>query len=175
MSIKYIKENLNKFDHDNLISFLFDIVIRGGLDEVEDFNNEKEYQKNEKIYFKDDLGNHRIYKCIVDKSTVGNILPEEWIDLIQSFRRPIVTEETIVSQVSVKEEVVTTTVVNQVEFELTTPGVSDGMFDIIVFHPEHGRLSKMDFSIVGKKIVLKDEYKVSNIGERVIFDLYEND
>ena len=49
------------------------------------------------------------------------------------------------------------------------------MFDIIVFHPEHGRLSKMDFSIVGKKIVLKDEYKVSNIGERVIFDLYEND
>ena len=36
MSIKYIKENLKKFDHDNLISFLFDIVIRGGIDNVYD-------------------------------------------------------------------------------------------------------------------------------------------
>ena len=49
MSIKYIKENIKKFDHDNLISFLFDIVIRGGLDNVEDFDETKSYVENEKV------------------------------------------------------------------------------------------------------------------------------
>ena len=43
MSIKYIKENLKKFDHDNLISFLFDIVIHGGIDNVYDFDDSIEY------------------------------------------------------------------------------------------------------------------------------------
>ena len=73
MSIKYIKENLNKFDHDNLISFLFDIVIRGGLDDVDDFEENRVYHENEKIYFKDEKGNHHIYKCLVEKSTMGMI------------------------------------------------------------------------------------------------------
>lgn len=174
MSIKYIKENLNKFDHDNLISFLFDIVIRGGLDDVDDFEENRVYHENEKIYFKDEKGNHHIYKCLVENSTMGMILQDEWIDLIKSFRKPIVTEETIVTQVSVKEEVVVATASNQVEFELVTPGVADGDFDIIVFHPDHGRLSKMDFSLVGKTIMLKEEYKVLNIGDKLIVDLYEN-
>ena len=50
MSIKYIKENLKKFDHDNLISFLFDIVIRGGIDNVHDFDVNREYFLDEKDF-----------------------------------------------------------------------------------------------------------------------------
>jgi hypothetical protein len=32
----------------------------------------------------------------------------------------------------------------------------------------------MDFSLVGKTIMLKDEYKVLNVGDKLIIDLYEN-
>ena len=125
MSIKYIKENIKKFDHDNLISFLFDIVIRGGLDNVEDFDETKSYVENEKVYFKDVKGIHHIYKCVVDISSPGMIVQDEWIDLLESFRKPIISEETVIADVDIREEVVVATENNQVEFTLKTVGVED--------------------------------------------------
>ena len=174
MSIKYIKENLKKFDHDNLISFLFDIVIRGGLDNIYDYDVNKEYFLDEKVYIKDDNGIHHIYKCIVDKATVGDIVQGEWIDLIQSFRKPIVTDETIITEINIKEEVLVSTTNNQVVFELKDAGINDGDYTVVVFHPEHGRLAKSDFKLIENSIVLNDEFKVNNIGEKLIIDLYRN-
>ena len=171
MSIRYIKDNLKKFDHDNLISFLFDIVIRGGLDNVDDFDIEKEYTENEKVYFKDEKGVHHIYKCLVEKSTKGQLLQEEWIDLLQSFRKPIINEETIIPNVDIKEEVIVATNDNQYEFILSTAGVEDGDYDVVVFHPEHGRLARSDFNLINKSIILNDEYQL-NRNERLIVDLY---
>ena len=174
MSIKYIKENLKKFDHDNLISFLFDIVIRGGIDNVYDFDANKEYILDEKVYVKDSHGTHHIYKCIVDKATVGDIIQGEWIDLIQSFRKPIVTDETVVTEINIKEEVIISTIENQNTFELNVVGISDGDYTAVIFHPEYGRLTKNDFKLIGKTIVLNNEFKVKNIGEKLIVDLYRN-
>ena len=171
MSIKYIKENIKKFDHDNLISFLFDIVIRGGLDNVEDFDETKSYMENEKVYYKDIKGVHHIYKCIVDISSPGMIVPGEWIDLLESFRKPIITEDTVIADVDIREEVVVATENNQVEFTLKTVGVEDDMFTITVHHPEFGRLAKTDFNIIGQQIILDDMYAVG-IGEKLILDLY---
>lgn len=172
MSIKYIKENLKKFDHDNLISFLFDIVIRGGIDNIDDYDNTKEYVLDEKIYFKDNNGTHHIYKCIVNKATVGAIVQDEWIDLIQSFRKPIITDETVVTQLNIKEEVIAATMSNQSQFDLIAEGVEDNEYTVVVFHPELGRLSKDDFKIVGKAIILNEGYEVANIGDKIIVDLY---
>ena len=174
MSIKYIKENLKKFDHDNLISFLFDIVIHGGIDNVYDFDDSIEYAENEKVYLKDSKGNHHIYKCIVEKSTKGQLVQDEWIDLLLSFRKPVVTEETLVTELDVKEEVVISSSQNQTVFELKTPGVEDGDYTVVIFHPEHGRLARTDFELVGKNIILNDNYKVINSGEKLIIDLYRN-
>lgn len=173
MSIKYIKDNLKKFDHDNLISFLFDIVIRGGLDNVEDFDVNKEYTINNKVYFKDVKGTHHIYKCLVEKSSKGNLLQEEWIDLLQSFRKPLVSEETMIAEVDIKEEVLVADEERQTEFVLNTAGVEDGDYDVVVFHPEHGRLARSDFNLFNKSIILNDEYYV-NKGDRLIIDLYRN-
>lgn len=172
MSIKYIKENIKKFDHDNLISFLFDIVIRGGLDNVNDFDETKSYTENEKVYYKDIKGIHHIYKCIVEYSSPGMIVQDEWIDLLESFRKPIVDNETVITNVDVKEEVVIATSDNQVEFMLTTVGVEDNMYTVVVHHPEFGRLAKTDFTIVGQNIILDNIYAVANKGEKIIIDLY---
>ena len=172
MSIKFIKENLKKFDHDNLISFLFDIITCGGLDTIEDFDIGKVYHENEKVYFLDAAGLHHIYKCKVDSSTAGQIVRGEWIDLLQSFRKPVADYTNMIATVEVLEEVVLSVINNQTDFTLTTRGVEDGMYDIVVYHPELGRLAKTDYTLSGNKIILKSEYKVVNAGGKLIVDLY---
>lgn len=174
MSIKFIKENIKKFDQDNLITFLFDIIIRGGLDEVEDYNENKQYGLDDKVYYKDNFNVHHIYKCIVDNPAVGVIYPDEWLDLLQSFRKPIVDEETYVTSLDIKEEVIISTVDNQSEFQLSANGVEEGRYTVVVFHPEFGRLSRDDFALNGKKIVLNNEYIVKTKGSKLIVDLYKN-
>ena len=173
MSINYIKENLKKLDHDNLISFLFDVIVRGGIDDVEDFDETKEYVENEKIYIKDVKGIHHIYKCVTTKSTVGSIIENEWIDLLQSFRKPIVSEETVTASLDIREEILLATESNQREFRLSTSGVEEGLFTVIVFHPTKGRLASGDFEIAGRYILLNEEFKVNDVGEKLIVDLYQ--
>lgn len=174
MSINYFKENLKKFDHDNLISFLFDIVVRGGIENVEDFDKEKQYVENDKVYIKDSKGTHHIYKCRVEKAEKGLIKPDEWIDLLQSFRKPIVNEETIVSSLDIREEVLISTVDNQKEFKLNTVGVEEGMYTVVVFHPTLGRLSRQDFELAGSHIILNEDCVVPVADSRLIVDLYQN-
>ena len=170
MSINYIKDNLKKFDHDNLISFLFDIIVRGGLDSIEDFNENKEYLKNDKIYFKDLKNNHHIYKCVANKSTKGTIVTDEWIDLLQSFRKPIVSEETVVASLDIMEEVLESVEPNQIEFKLNTTGVEEGIYTVIVFHPDLGRLAQTDYKLAGKSIILNTP--VSEVGSILIVYLF---
>lgn len=172
MTIDFIKKNLAKFDKDNLISFLFDIITCGGLDTVEDFDPSKSYMENEKIYYKDIKGFHHIYKCKVTSSTPGEIMRDEWVDLLQSFRKPLVDPGDIINTIEVGEEVIVSLIENQREFTLTTAGVEDNMYDVVVFHPTLGRLAKTDFELVGKTIVLDSEYRVPNIGSKLIVDLY---
>lgn len=172
MSIKYIKENLKKFDHDNLISFLFDIVTCGGLDTIEDFDKNKSYKENEKVYFQDVAGLHHIYKCKVKNSTTGQIVRDEWVDLLQSFRKPIANYDNIIATAEVQEEVILSVISNQSEFTLTTPGVEDGAFDVIVYHPEIGRIAKTDFTLSGNKILLNPGFEVVTAGGKLIVDLY---
>lgn len=173
MSINYFKENLKKFDHDNLISFLFDIVLRVDINEVEDYEENTQYHLNQKVYYKDVKGKHHIYKCQVENSTVGQIKDGEWIDLIQSFRKPIVGEETVVASIDIRQEILYSTVENQKEFQLKTRGVGEDMYTIIIFHSELGRLAQTDFDISGQYIVLKDEYIMKNIGGKLVVDLYQ--
>lgn len=172
MSLNYFKENLKKFDHDNIIQFLFDLILRVDLDEVEDFDKTKQYVLNQKVYIKDVKGKHHIYKCLVEKATVGILDDNEWEDIIQSFRKPIVGEETIVAGLDIRQEVIKADVVNQKEFKLKTYGVSDDAYYVIIFHPELGRLAKTDFQISGQYVVLNDDCVLKNIGDRLVVDLY---
>ena len=99
------------------------------------------------------------------------IVQGEWIDLLESFRKPIITDDTIIANVEIGEEVVVATKDKQTEFTLKTIGVEDNMFTIVVHHPEFGRLAKTDFEVIGQQIILDDMYAV-NIGEKLILDLY---
>ena len=116
---------------------------------------------------------HHIYKCKVDSSTPGSIIDDEWVDLLQSFRKPIISEDTIITSIDIREEVIVAEKTNQKEFMLDTAGVEDGLYTVIVFHPELGRLAQSDFEVSGRTIVLNDDCIVENIGDRIIVDLYQ--
>lgn len=172
MSINYFKENIKKFDHDNLIPFLFDIFLRVNIDEVEDFDPTKKYHLHQKIYYKDVKDKHHIYTCTVENTTIGEIKDDEWVDLVQSFRKPIIGEETIVTGVDIRQEVLYSNEANQKEFVLKTYGVSEGAYTVVIFHSELGRLARSDFQISGQNIVLNDDCVMKSIGGRLVVDLY---
>lgn len=170
-SIEYIKSTLNKLDNDNLLNFLLDIITCGGIDTVEDYNPEKQYRKDEKVYYQDEDEMHHIYICTVDKPTIGEIYDDEWIDLLQYFRRPIINPGDVVSNFEMIEEIITSSASNQTTFTITTPGVENKMYTVIVYHPVHGRLAKTDFTLVGRNIKLKPEFSVTTLGSKLIVDL----
>ena len=115
---------------------------------------------------------HHIYKCKVKNSTTGQIVRDEWFDLLQSFRKPLVNYDNIIATAEVQEEVILSVISNQSEFTLTTPGVEDGVFDVIVYHPEIGRIAKTDFTLSGNKILLNPGFEVVTTGGKLIVDLY---
>lgn len=174
MGINYIKQNLNKFDNDNLINFIFDIITCGTLDSIEDFDETKVYNINQKVYYKDVNNVHHIFKCKVDESTPGIIVFNEWEDLIQSFRKTIISEESVLTSLEAREEVILATEVNQTLFNLQVDVTELMNSYVIVFHPDLGRLSIQDFQITGNTIILKSEFAVANIGDRLIVDIYTN-
>lgn len=172
MGINYIKKTLEKMDNDNLLVFLLDIATCGGIDYVEDYNNTKQYVENEKIYYKDNSGLHHIYKCQVPKATIGEIIDGEWLDLLQTFRKPIVNPDDVIVKVDVGEEIVITTTANQNSFELKTPGIEDGMYTVVVFHPVVGRLAASDFKLQGRTVTLNIGLEIPVAGSKIVVDLY---
>lgn len=169
--INYIKSSLKKMDNDNLINFLLDIVTNGGIDAVEDFNPDKQYGKDEKVYYQDSDGMNHIYVCIVDEPAIGELYDDEWVDLLQSFRKPTVNPADVIANVEMIEEPIVATSSNQSVFTITTPGVENNLYTIIVYHPTKGRLAKTDWSREGRRITLKPGYLVASAGQRLIVDL----
>ena len=94
------------------------------------------------------------------------------IDLLQSFRKTIANYDNIIATADIQEEVILSAISNQTEFTLTTPGIEDGIFDVIVYHPELGRLAKTDFTLSGNKIILNAGFEVAKAGGKLIIDLY---
>lgn len=169
--INYIKSTLKKMDNDNLLNFLLDVVTCGGIDTVEDYNNTKQYRKDEKVYYKDMDGMHHIYICMVDEPAIGEIYDDEWVDLLQSFRRPTVNPADVISNVEMIEEAIIATTPSQNTFTITTPGIENNLYTVIVYHPTKGRLAKTDWRREGRRIILKPDFVVPSVGQRLVVDL----
>lgn len=170
-SIEYIKKALSKLDNDNLITFLLDVITCGGIEEVTDFNVNKQYHKDEKVYKQDSDGTHHIYISTVESPKKGVILATEWVDLLQSFRRPIINATDVISTCEMIEETILCTMSNQTQFTVTTPSVENKIYTINVYHPTKGRLAQTDWTLNGRVITLNSGYSVPKIGDKLIIDL----
>lgn len=64
MSIRYIQNNYDKLDIDNLIKFLLDLTVVN-LNNVAPYNENKLYTKGSLVYLKED-NIHKVFRCKID-------------------------------------------------------------------------------------------------------------
>lgn len=169
MDINYIKSNFSKLGPDHLYRFLMDIITRGEFDSVDNFNVNTKYVRGSKVYVNDN-GVHHIYECIVDVSTDGVFIEDEWADIIDVFRG--MNGEDILNKMFITEELFNAeTQVNEIEIQYD--GFDPLLCKIILFHSIQGRLSETEFTIENNIIKLNE--LVMNPGEYMIIDIYEYD
>lgn len=169
MDIRYIKSNFSKLGPDHLYRFLMDIITRGEFDSVTNFNQSIRYQKGSKVYlFRNNA--HHIYECVVDASTDGVFIEEEWVDIIDVFRGmsgdDIMNKMFITEELFIAEEETNT-------IDIQYDGYDPLLCKVIPFHSIQGRLSDTEYTLEGESIILKD--LIMNAGEYMVIDIYEYD
>lgn len=169
MDINYIKSNFSKLGPDHLYRFLIDIITRDSLDNIEDYDVNKIYQKGAKVYIFEN-GVHHIYECIVEYSTEGAFMQYEWLDIIDVFKGMeidyILNKLFIIEELFEADEETNIVPIQFEDFDIN-------LCKVILYHSIQGRLSEKEFAIVDNHIELFD--LIINPGEYIIMDIYEYD
>ena len=82
MNIQYIKSNISNISQDNLIRFLYDIILQN-INNVQNYESNKRYTKGDRVYLEEN-GKHQIFQCIVNNSSL-TFKKEEWEYIMEVF------------------------------------------------------------------------------------------
>ena len=86
MNIRYIKSNIAKIPEDNLLRFLYDIILED-LNDIKEYKSGEVYIKGDRVYLQEN-SKHQIFQCSVDNSsTLFNY--DEWDYILEVFERDI--------------------------------------------------------------------------------------
>ena len=163
MNIRYIKSNISKIPEDNLLRFLYDIIL-------EDLNNIKEYKSGE-VYIKGDRvylqenGKHQIFQCSVDNSS-SSFNYDEWDYILEVFERDIDK----LYNLKVKEEVYIIDESNKNSI-YTNLNFNSSRSTVALYCGKHRYALDYDFTLNGDEIVFNKPF---NIGDRVILEVRES-
>ena len=75
MSIRYIQSNYGKLNCQNVLKFLFDVMIVN-IEDVQPYVKGTKYKKGDCVHLKEN-GIHKVYRCKVDVSS-DIFVPDEW-------------------------------------------------------------------------------------------------
>lgn len=168
-NFSFIKSNLNKLGPDHLYRFLMDLITRGDFNSIDDFDPSAFYHYGERVYVYENMIHH-IYECRVENSTPGEILDDEWLDLIDALK-PINLDE-IINKMYIVEETFTADT-NTREVPIKYDGFDNELCKVMLYHSIQGRLASDEFSISDNLITLKD-FEM-NKGEYIVMDIFEYD
>ena len=70
MNIRYIQSNIKEISQDNLIKFLYDLIL-SEIGNIDNYQNGNIYHKGDRVYLQEN-GKHQIFQCIVDNSSLFN-------------------------------------------------------------------------------------------------------
>ena len=82
MDIRYIRKNMDKQSSHDMMNILKDLIIKSDISTINNFSPAKSYGLNDMVYVKEGKL-HRVYVCLVENSTPGVILPNEWRHYIE--------------------------------------------------------------------------------------------
>ena len=153
MKLKYI---VNKFKNCNksvVLSFLFDIMVHNS-DDIEDYNNTKQYVKGDRIFYQNERGINCLKVCIAKEAQIGKIVSSEWIDAVDFAGGNL----NLQPKITYNELVRTSTVGGETTFDIDADIIIEESTVINVYHSVKGRLSKFDFSVTDHNLTLNNPY-----------------
>lgn len=163
MNIRSIQTNLKKLQNDNLLKFLYDIVVNQ-LQDVDPYKEGNSYVKDDVVYLQEN-NIHKIYQCIVDKSS-NSFVSDEWEHILDTYDREIKT----VNNLKIREEVhiITEETKSQITSKLDFKSENS---TFIVYNGKKRYAVNHDFTVNEKTITFNKPF---NVGDRLILEVRES-
>ena len=162
MNIRYIQSNINEIPQDNLIKFLYDLILSEVRD-IDNYQNGVVYYKGDRVYLQEN-GKHQIFQCIVDNSSLF-FMDNEWEYIMEVFEGNVnkYYNLKIKEEVHIIDQYTTNSIVTNLNLEsnYSTVAMYCGKRRFVVDY---------DFIIEGQKIIFKNQF---NIGDRIILEVRE--
>lgn len=162
MNIQYIKSNISNISQDNLIRFLYDIILQN-INNVQNYESNKRYTKGDRVYLEEN-GKHQIFQCIVNSSSL-TFKKEEWEYIMEVFEDTVeeVYNLKIHEEVHVIDENTRNSITTNLDFNTDRSSVA-------IFKGKNRYTSKYDFTVNGKEILFNTPFE---IGDRLILEVRE--
>lgn len=162
MDIQYIKSNISTIPQDNLIKFLYDIIMQN-IKNVENYQINKRYNKGDRVYLEEN-NKHQIFQCIVNRSSL-TFKKDEWSHIMEVFEDDIDEVYTLKvhEEVHVIDANTTSSIITNLDFD-------EKKSSLAIFKGKHRYTSKYDFSVSNKVITFNEPF---NVGDRLIVEVRE--
>lgn len=167
MNIRSIQTNINKLFDDNILKFLYDIVLHN-LSNIDPYEVGVSYVKGDLVYIQVD-GKHVIYQCIADI----NISSENFMDFIDNWEHVLDVyekENFRSSNLKIREEVhiITAATVDKITSKLSFKNENSSF---IIYKGKKRYAINYDFTVNDKEITFKKPF---NVGDKIILEVRES-
>ena len=162
MNIRKIQANLTKLNEDNLLKFLYDLIIQD-ISNIDLLEMGKTYYEGDRIYILEN-GIHKIYECVLPET--NSFSTSTWEHVLDVYKK----EEFRVSNLRVKEEVhiITEETVNGIVSNLEFKSENS---TFIIYQGKHRYAVNYDFTVDDHTITFNKPF---NVGDRLILEVRES-
>ena len=163
MNIRYIKSNIAKIPEDNLLRFLYDVILED-LNSIKEYKSGEYYIKGDRVYLQEN-GKHQIFQCSVDNSS-SSFNYDEWDYILEVFEKDIDR----LYNLKVKEEVHIIDESNKSVLH-TNLKFNSSRSTVAVYCGKRRYAVDYDFILNGNEFIFNTPF---NIGDRVILEIRES-
>ena len=167
MNIRSIQTNLKKLQEDNILKFLYDIIINN-LQNVNSYEAGVTYEKGDLIYIQEE-GKHVVYQCMINiESSPENFLDsfDNWEHVLDVYEK----ENFRISNLKIKEEVhiITEETVNKIVSKLDYKSENSSF---AIYRGKERYAINYDFTVNDHEITFNKPF---NVGDKLILEVRES-
>lgn len=162
MNIRYLQSNYIKLPEDNLVKFLYNIIMQD-IKDVDNYQEGRIYNKGDRVYLQEN-GKHQIFQCLVDETSVL-FVDTEWSYILETYGGNIDK----LYNLDLKEEVHYIEEYNR-DIIYTNLEFNSNQSTVAVYCGKKRYVVNHDFTIDGNKIAFKQPF---DIGDRLILEVRE--
>ena len=162
MNIRKIQANLAKLNEDNLIKFLYDIVMHD-ISNVNLFVLGETYYKGDRVYILEN-GVHKVYECMLPET--DNFSTEDWEHILDVYTEEIKTVNNfkVIEEVHIITEATRNSITSNLEFKQEN-------CTFIAYKGKKRYAANYDFTVNDKTLTFNKPF---NVGDRVILEIRES-